>query len=86
MKTKAVSSSEVLILTYQTIECHTSADNNLNLYCLKTSNFVQSFYYRSTMDIPVNQIFLVLLGTGGFIVMKKVQKKMRLPLHRPPVL
>ena len=52
MKMEAVSSSEVLVLTYQTIQCRASADNNLNLYCLKTLKFCIIFLLQIDYGHP----------------------------------
>ena len=38
LKMEAVSSCEILVITNQTTQCHTSVDNTLNLYCFKSHN------------------------------------------------
>ena len=63
---EAVSSSEVLVLTYQTIQCHTSADNNLNLYCLKNLKFCIIFLLQIDYGHPSQPNFPRSTGNWWF--------------------
>ena len=63
---EALSSSEVLVLTYQTIHCHTSADNNLNLYCLKNLKFCIIFLLQIDYGHPSQPNFPRSTGNWWF--------------------
>jgi hypothetical protein len=49
LKTKAVCSSEMLVLTYHTTQCYTSDDSNIKFPAVRTPSIIQAMLRNTTI-------------------------------------